>query len=238
MSQAANALTRAEAIDGYRAACQACPLNAAARTKQIYTPTFLEKNQLDRLVKALYTHPLAKTTDVVVLHPSADNGYPHTRPNSIICMPASTITSMSDSSLANTILHEAIHIHQRRHPDIWENACKKEGWTPVSANQIPAEYIARTRINPDTMSCPYWAWETHSVPLPLFIREDYPTMEGVRIKWLDLRTRATVSEPPPSFTARYGSPSQPEHPYEILAVSYANEIVNTDESLRRKLESM
>ena len=236
MSQAAYALRKAEEVDGYRAACEACTLNSAARMKQVYAPTRLEKNELDRLVNALYTHPLATTTDVVVLHPSADNGYPHTRPNSIICMPASAITSMSDSTLANTMLHEAIHIHQRRNPELWKRACNKEGWTEVSANQIPTKFIERSRINPDTMACPYWAWQTHSVPLPLFIREDYPTIEGVRIKWLDLRTNALLSEPPPSFTARYGTPSQPEHPYEILAVTYANENINTEESLKRKLD--
>jgi hypothetical protein len=63
-------------------------------------------------------------------------------------------------------------------------------------------------------------------------------MEGVKIKWFDIRTKAVITDPPASFTARYGSPSQPEHPYEILAVEYAAAKLNTDELLKRKLESI
>lgn len=238
MSDAAYALRKAEAIDGYRAACEACPLNAAARSKQVYTASFLEPEQIKRAFEAVSQVPLASTCDVVVLHPSADNGYPHTRPNSLICMPTKSITSSSDASLAETMLHEAIHIHQRRNPQLWESACRKEGWTPIPAEQIPSEFVSRCRLNPDTMSAPFWAWQTNSVPLPLFTREDYPTMEGVRIKWFDLRTNAVITDPPPSFTARYGTPSQPEHPYEILAVDYAAAKLNTDELLKRKLQSI
>ena len=238
MSDAAYALRKAEVIDGYRAACEACTLNAAARSNQVYAPSFLEPEQIKRTVDAVSKVPIASTCDVVVLHPSADNGFPHTRPNSLICMPAAFVESSSSRMLEETILHEAIHIHQRRNPELWEAACRKEGWTPISTEQIPSEFASRCRLNPDTMNKPFWAWQTNSVPLPLFTREDYPTMEGVRIKWFDLRTHAVITDPPPSFTARYGSPSQPEHPYEILAVDYAAAKLNTDELLKRKLESI
>lgn len=238
MPEAIDALRKAEVIDGYRKACESCSLNSAARSNQIYAPSFLEVGQLIRVSDAISKVPLASTCDIVVLHPSADNGYPHTRPNSLICMPASFVGSSTSKNLEETILHEAIHIHQRRNPKLWESACRKEGWTPISAEQIPPEFTSRCRLNPDTMSKPFWAWQTNSVPLPLFTREDYPTMEGVQIKWFDIRTNAVITDPPPSFTARYGSPSQPEHPYEILAVEYAAAKLNTDELLKRKLESI
>ena len=170
MSLAQEALDKAEALDGYRAACAACPLNAEARKKQIYTPYFLEKKSLEKLYGRMFTIPLISTMDVVVLHPSADNGYPHTRPNSIICVPANVVAT-SDDSLANTLLHEAIHVHQRRHPETWAAACSREGWTPVSTDQIPEEFLRRCRLNPDTFfQQRFWAWEKYNVPLPLFVK--------------------------------------------------------------------
>jgi len=238
MSLAQEALDKAEELDGYREACAACPLNAEARSKQIYAPYFLDKKSLEKLYSRMFTIPLISTMDVVVLHPSADNGYPHTRPNALICVPANVVAT-SDDSLANTLLHEAIHVHQRRHPQLWATACSREGWTPVSTDQIPEEFLRRCRLNPDTFSEQrFWAWEKYNVPLPLFVREDYPTMEGIQIKWLDLRNNTVFTDPPSSFKKRYGTPPQPEHPFELLAVEYAAQKLQTEELLLRKLQSI
>ena len=237
MSLAQEALDNAEALDGYRAACEASPLNAAARSGQIYSPSFLDAPTLKRLYKSIMEVPLMKTANVVILNSSADNGYPHTRPHSVVCMPKSSV--LSDADLTQTLCHEAIHIHQRRNPDLWATACSKDGWTPVSVNRIPAEFLQRCRLNPDTFSPQrFWAWQTHYVPMPLFIREDYPTMEGVQVKWLDLRNNTLFSDPPSSFVKRYGAaPPQPEHPFELLAVEGSIAMLNTDELLKAKLAS-
>jgi len=236
---AQQALDKAESIDGYRAACEASPLNAAARADHTYAPSFLEKADLDRLHRNIYDVPLMKTADIIILHPSADNGYPHTRPNAIICMPKSAVLGMSSDTLTETLCHEAIHIHQRRNPELWAAACSGEGWTPTARSELPPEFVERCRINPDTFSRQqFWAWQTHYVPMPLFTRDDYPTLAGVQIKWLDKRNMALFPDPPPSFVKRYGAaPSQPEHPYELLAVEYAAAKLNTDDSLRTKLRS-
>jgi hypothetical protein len=175
--------------------------------------------------------------DVVVMHPSADNGYPHTRPDAILCMPTNAIQGISDSVLAETLRHEAVHIHQRRNPEKWVGACLHEGWWPVQSRQIPERFADRCRLNPDTIGDrQFWAWQTHYVPLPMFIREDAPTMEGVQVKWMDLRNNTLSSEPPSSFKARYGAkPSQPEHPYELLAVESAAAGIATVRDLHSKL---
>ena len=238
MSMAQVALDKAEALDGYRAACAASPLNAIARENQVYAPSFLEKKDLQKLYSRIFTIPLMSSIDVVVLHPSADNGYPHTRPNSIVCIPTNVVTQIDNNALENTLIHEAIHIHQRRNREMWSTACVREGWTPVSNNQIPPMFLERCRLNPDTFEQQrFWAWESYNVPLPLFIREDYPTMEGVQIKWLDLRNNTVFTDSPSSFKKRYGpNPPQPEHPYELLAVEYAKEKLQTEELLVRKLQ--
>jgi hypothetical protein len=69
---------------------------------------------------------------------------------------------------------------------------------------------------------PFWAWDLHHVPLPLFSSDQPSSLGDIVIKWLDLRTRTTHLETPPSFVSEYGeAPSQPEHPYELLAVEAA-----------------
>ena len=235
---ATEALSKAEALDGYRAACQASVLNAAARENHVYAPFFVEQAEMTRLYSCIMRIPLVKTMDVVVLHPSADNGFPHTRPNSILCFPSKAITAMDNAALSETLIHEGIHVHQRRNPELWSLACSREGWTPISTSRIPDVFVGRSRINPDTMSQPFWAWEQFHVPLPLFVRNDYPTLDGVSIKWLDLRNGALFSAPP-SFEVRYGSnPAQPEHPFELLAVEFAAENLRTDEALRTKIQSI
>ena len=79
-------LGQAEALDNYRAACAASELNAFARQGQQYTffPCELQ-NSLQNIVEH---YDLTKGSRVITLHPTADGGFPHTRPNNIICMPA------------------------------------------------------------------------------------------------------------------------------------------------------
>jgi len=236
---ATEALVTAESLDGYRAACDASILNSIARENHIYAPFFIEESEMTRLYRCISRIPLVKKTDVVILHSSADNGYPHTRPHSILCFPSSAVVGVDNESLSETLLHEAIHIHQRHNPELWSRACSRDGWTPISKHRIPTEFVDRCRINPDTMDSPFWAWDTVHVPLPLFVRNDYPSLGDVIIKWLDLRNGAVFTETPSSFSARYGSsPSQPEHPYELLAVEFAAAKLHTEETLRRKLESI
>jgi hypothetical protein len=57
----------------------------------------------------------------------------------------------------------------------------------------------------------------------------------VTIEWLDLRTGALFHAPPQSFTEKYGSPSQPEHPYEIYAVLFAQQGIQTRAQLDAKV---
>lgn len=233
-----DALRIAESIDGYRAACDASPLNAAARARHLYQPSFLDEEELQPLYRAMAEVPLMKKADVVVLHSSADNGYPHTRPNCIVCMPASYITSASQAKLTETMCHEAMHIHQRRNPDLWAAACIHDGWWPAPKGQIPSRFRERCRLNPDTFSQQqFWTWQTHYIPLPMFIREDSPTLDGMQIKWMDLRNSTLFPDPPRSFKERYGTPPQPEHPYELLAVEFAAAKLNTEDLVVRKLQS-
>jgi hypothetical protein len=230
-------LLRAETLDGYRRACAENKLNAAARKGDQYAAFFVSPEQSARLRNEVFKIDLLNGADIVVVHSSADNGYPHTRPRAIVCLPDTFITSSSDEALAETLRHEAMHIHQRKFPELWKQKCIQEGWTPVPLENVPKRFRDQCRINPDTMSCPFWAWESYSVPLPMFRGETPSNLSHIRIEWLDLRTGALFHDPPPSFVAKYGSPSQPEHPYEIYAVIFASEGIRAHSSLYVKLMS-
>lgn len=241
MFSAKQLLLIAEAHDNYIATCSASPVNALARREYVYGPSFLEDSHAERLTTIVRSIDLLRDTDTVILSGSADNGYPHTRPRALICMPASFVKSSSDQELKETLCHEAMHVHQRLNPAVWKAMCKSEGWTPLSYTTIPSRFRERCRINPDTFyDTPYWAWDTHYAPLPMFKPgfSDTVSLGDVTIEWLDLRTGALFHSPPDSFTEKYGTPPQPEHPYEIYAVLFANEGVRTKLQLALKLKEL
>jgi hypothetical protein len=227
-------LEEAERLDGYRAACAACPLNAAARSSNSYTPFFTDPTRAEELLALADTVPLCRSADIVLLHPSAEAGYPHTRPLNLICLPISVLES-STSALRTTLLHEAIHLHQRDQSQAWIAATQREGWIPIPHQQIPSLLRSRCRLNPDTLAPHrFWAWEGVHVPLPLFIPKQPLGLGDVTIKWLDLRNGG-LYPPPSSFEARYGHPSQPEHPWEILAVQFSDKGLATRQDLEAAL---
>ena len=238
MASAKDLLLVAEAHDHYLARCAECPLNAAARSSCMYAPSFLQEYDAERLNKIVRSLDILRDTDTLILGRSADNGYPHTRPKALICLPASFVTASTDADLKETLCHEAFHVHQRREGAAWKAMCKAEGWTPLSEDDIHLRFRKRCRINPDTFyDTPFWAWDTHYVPLPMFKQSFSLTLSDVTIEWLDLRSGALFHSPPESFTEKYGSPPQPEHPYELYAVLFAQQGITTHAQLRSKLSS-
>lgn len=237
MSGAHKLLIRAEFKDGYRKKCKESPVNDAARKGHHYTPFFVPEEHLKRLQFEIFKIELLNGADILVLHSSADNGYPHTRPESLVCLPESFVANSSNETLAETLRHEAMHIHQRKFPDLWKQKCLDEGWAIVDPNSVPQRFRNQCRINPDTMDIPFWSWDTYHIPLPIFKDDNPQGLGDVRIEWLDSRTAALFHEPPPSFTEKYGNPSQPEHPYEIYAVIYASQNISSHAALYNKLVS-
>jgi hypothetical protein len=190
--------------------------------------------------------PLLDGADVVMMHRTADNGFPHTRPDKILCLPVSQLDA-DEADLAETLRHEAVHLHQRANPHPWYQACLREGWMPVNREQIPQQLLSRCRINPDTFQRQqFWSWDIFHVPLPLFVPKPTGgpgapgslTLADVVVKWLDLRDGSLSPTPPSSFSLRYGPrPSQPEHPFELLAVEAAAAGITSADELERKLRT-
>ena len=222
-------LAQAEAADGYRAAIAASPANRYARKDQLYIPFFVPPAAAQRLLGEVDKIPLLDGANVIVMHRSADGGLPHTRPLETVCMPAHYVVKASTADLATTLRHEAIHLHQRAHPQLWAAALMRDGWTPLGAGAVPTHHRALCRLNPDTMHpVQFWSWDGAYVPLPLFRDEQPPDLDAVSIRWLDRRSGDFLSAAPPSFKARYGDgAAQPEHPYELAAVEIAAATANS-----------
>lgn len=230
---ASTLLNQAEGIDGYRAACSASFSNAVARKSCIYTPAMVSQKEADRLLAAVDRIDLLNSANVIVMNPAAENGYPHTRPLDIVCMPTTSIEGVSTDVLENTLRHEAIHLHQRANPETWVAICRKEGWEPIQPAAIPLRLRGRCRLNPDTFRPhQFWAWRSRHVPLPLFSTDSPSNLGDVVVKWYDLEEGRLLSSSPQSFKARYGlAPSQPEHPFELLAVEAADRGVSSEKEL-------
>lgn len=232
-------LAAAESLDGYRATCRKNAMNWEARDGQGYEMATISEKAEHFLQIVADAIPILEGTEIIILNSEADNGFPHTRPPNLICLPASLCMEKEvTKNFRITLAHEAIHVHQRLHPGIWNYFCMREGWTPISIQTIPSEFRARTRINPDTMASPFWAWETYMVPLPLFRPYRRPTLANAEIEWLDIRSGTLFKDAPKTFLEKYGARiHQPEHPYEIYAEKFSEAGVDTTEALLARLKS-
>jgi len=231
-------LAAAEKIDGYRGACRQNRLNWSVRDGQGYELSSISERATTFLSDGVATLPLLAGMEIAILNLEADGGLPHTRPPNLICLPTSLCKEEPVSKQFRiTLIHEAIHISQRQDPNLWEKFCRREGWTLVAPEKIPEEIVERCRINPDTISCPFWAWDQHHVPLPLFHPSVPSSLSSTKIQWLDLRTGALLHNFPKSFGRKYGRNfGQPEHPYEIYAEIFSEEGITTREELLQRLK--
>ena len=212
-----------ESIDHYRELCQKDHCNALARRSHSYVA-----------MNSFSTEPGPYNTEIITMFPTADAGMPHTRPPNYICMPA----HYPLEHFQETLQHELLHIHQRRNDQAWRALFYNQGWIPLSENHIPERWLSRCRLNPDTMSQRFYAWENRWVPLPLFEREDKPDMRECSVRWWDQRTGDLGRNPPPSFDATFGkNHPQAEHPREVSAVILARQFkLETWESLEEYLD--
>ena len=202
-------LSTCESIDGFRKKVAENDCNRLARTNHIYQ---LDTNSYNTVINDYVNkYTIFDSIDVVQIHPSAEHGYPHTRPD-VICIPSNA----RFPSLQTTLFHEAIHIHQRRNASNWKRFLSKEQWTPMG--NIPERWLERCRINPDTLMEPFWSYENRYVPLPMFINPYNPVFDQVKVMWYDMETGILEHAPPKSFISKYGNNRQSEHPYEIYAV--------------------
>jgi len=219
---AATLLQRAEDQDGYLAACQAHPANAAARHGG-YGVNPIPWPLMERLSSILTSLRLPRRLQhmgripVVHLLPSSDGGMPHSRPN-MICVP-----HLEQIDSAETMIHELWHVHQRRYQKEWATIFSALGWRPWEG-QLPAGLEMHRRINPDTVDTPLWIFEETWVAVPLFRDIVTPNLREADVWFYHARDGHRTRTVPTGLLDWFPSlpPSAYEHPRELAAYTLAS----------------
>jgi len=211
---ALQALYRAEILDSYRERIEISPTNRISRKTLKYLP---ELHSISKEIpKAELPWPNGQ---VIWMDPSSDNGLPHTRPPNLICLPS----TLPNSILANTLLHERVHISQRLHSVVWESIFKNAWSLTPWKGSLPSDIQLRRRINPDLIFVPFFQWKKQWVPLAIFKSLTSPDLKEVDVVWWDTSSRIIHREPPPNWVDFFGAVDQGhEHPYELSAYMIEN----------------
>lgn len=143
-------------------------------------------------------------------------GLPHTREPSTIYLP---FDATDKGDFGKTLIHEAIHVHQRRNRTAWTRIYERIwNWKPWSGT-LPPELEQRRRYNPDIHLGPLFIWKGQYVPVMVFRRADAPRLTEAHCVWYDVSTGGWNQAPPPGWTDLFGTevPSLCEHPNEMAA---------------------
>jgi hypothetical protein len=134
--------------------------------------------------------------------------------------------------------HERVHLAQRRTGEAWRDFYSR-AWGYVCSRtppgDIPADYVARLRPNPDTADTPWATWRDRYVFFPAFTVDG--TLQGAEVIVWDLENHRQVGIPEAwkaEFCGTGACPHQYEHPHEISA-EWLSAPTRPDTSAARKL---
>jgi hypothetical protein len=155
---------------------------------------------------------------IEVVNPSCKEGLPHTTGSNTIRM---TEAALHDPRAASTLVHERVHLDQKRNRSSWYEFYKT-AWeytlmtTPPPG--LPYKYQYDLRPNPDTSDAPWAIWRSRYLFFPNYSPQR--TLKGAVVQVYDLQDRKLV-EPPSEWRAAFCSgtqcPHQFEHPHELAA---------------------
>ena len=115
-----NAIKEAEQIDKFQGSCKNNFLNNLARKDFHYITSY--NSYYTNIRDFTQKHPIFDSIEIVQLNHTAENGFPHTRPKNVICIPSNA----RFPSLEKTLFHEAVHIHQRNNKEAWDRFADKD----------------------------------------------------------------------------------------------------------------
>lgn len=146
---------------------------------------------------------------------SCEQGLPHTRDKDIIAMPESY-----SGNYDKTIIHEKVHLNQRRNPEEWINFYKSYWDYEIFSkppNFIPKELVEKRRANPDISIQPWCCWRKRWWSVPIY--KDNLRLSSTPIMWYDQKEDKILDKPPKEWIDFFGNDiAQIEHPHEISAV--------------------
>jgi hypothetical protein len=216
--QVEECLFAAERIDGYRAAIKNSPINARARANQNYRGAInLVKKPIENAIAPWWSG------QVLWLEPTADGGLPHTRPPAYICLPE----NIPSSALSNTLLHERVHLHQRRYPELWIKFVGAN-WSMVPwAGKLPKDIEAARRINPDLLADPFFIWNDTWVPVCLYNDVGSPSLNQASTNWYNVNLKTMTRSAPDGWYSFFGHVPDDEHPWELSAYYIADNSIKS-----------
>lgn len=146
-------------------------------------------------------------------------GLPHTTDSDTIRMTEKAYASPRSST---TLVHERVHLDQKRSLSDWYDFYAREWGYTVSKHPpegLPSSYIANLRPNPDTADAPWAYWKQRWVFFPVYSDAKRTLTNATVVVW-DTQTRSVCSIPEQwkaAFCADDSCPHQFEHPHEISA---------------------
>lgn len=201
----------AERIDGYQLRISDSKANKLARDSSVY------QAETNKVTLEIPPADPGKgpwwSGQVLWMNPSADNGLPHTRPPAYICLPS----NLPKDSLAKTLLHERVHIHQRRYPEKWNEFFEKKWNFKPWSGRLPPELEKARRLNPDLLPIPFYVWKDTWVPYGSFNDPANPTLKQATTVFFNVKQKVVSKQPPDGWKAFFGSMTSDEHPWEIAA---------------------
>jgi hypothetical protein len=223
-------LSTANAYDMYVVKCDTHEMNYISRRHNDYTPMKITDYDLLKYrqrIEAIFASEekmklfanIGKHVYFIFMMPSADNAMPHTRPETIICLPH---VMQID---ADVIVHEMCHVHQRIFDKKWrhffENKWDWKEWRGV----LPEKLEKHRRINPDTVDCPLWIFKNKWIPVPVFNNITKPFLRDCSIWFYNLKSGIYSKEIPDDFL-EFRMANVPlwayEHPREMSAYMIQN----------------
>ncbi len=207
-----------EQLDKFDAACMKCDTNRRAmQTIEACNPPPDAEAKIEAATESFpsFLNTIRGSSIVFFI-----DGLPHTRELATIYLPYHITTT---PTFSKTLLHEAIHIHQRIFRDQWRQvyalAWDMRPWTGT----LPAELAARRRLNPDTFMDPLFIWRDSYIPLMVFDRADAPRLGASHCIWLK-PDGGHNSVPPPGWLDFFLTEKSAlcEHPNEMAAYILSN----------------
>lgn len=144
-----------------------------------------------------------------ITNESCEGGLPHTHGNTIIL--SERVFKFSNEQFTRTLVHEYIHVWQRRSPEQFAILYKKWDFEPYNGT-LPADLVAIVRNNPDVSG--QWIWKNQYILLPTYIGNI-----GMSAAYVMYNTQTgTVDVDSSAVRTAFGpAATQPEHPAELAA---------------------
>ena len=182
-------------------------------------PFMLPKNDDCAVLRRIPT----ENGTVEIIDDTCQEGLSHTTDSETIRM---TEASWNSARRDEILVHERVHLDQKRYPEAWKDFYHRVWNYEISNNPPPElsdEVRSKLRPNPDTSKEPWAIWRQRFVFFPVY--DEGRTLRHAPVKIWDMFTKSYVDIPAEwkaEFCDEAGCPHQYEHPHELAAELLTN----------------